>query len=142
VPEQLTLEQAGGQRRAVHLDERPLAPRAEPVQGTREQLLAGPGLAVQQHRRQRRRHLLQRVHRGAERLALSDELRGLGLAPDLVLEVAVLGEQAVLEVLDLGVQLGVLDGDGGLRREQADALELLGRQRAAGRAAYEVAHLL
>ena len=49
VPEQLALEELGRQRRAVHLDERPVAPRRPLVDGARDQLLADAALAANQH---------------------------------------------------------------------------------------------
>ena len=45
VAEQLALDEAGGDRGAVHLDEQALAPRAGLVDRARDQLLAGAGLA-------------------------------------------------------------------------------------------------
>ena len=50
VTEQLGEEQALRQRRAVDGDEGAFAPRRLGVQPLRRQLLAGPGLAVQQYR--------------------------------------------------------------------------------------------
>ena len=50
VAEQLGLEQRLGDRRAVHLDQRPRPLRAPIVDRPRHQLLAGPGLPGHQHR--------------------------------------------------------------------------------------------
>ena len=50
VAEQLALDQAGRQGGAVDLDERLVAPRAGRVDGAGDQLLAGAGLAGDQHR--------------------------------------------------------------------------------------------
>src|SRR4030095_17234288 len=51
VPEQLALDQTRGQRRTVHHHQRALAPRTDRVQPPRNQLLARPRLARDQHRR-------------------------------------------------------------------------------------------
>ncbi len=63
VAEQLALQQALGQGTAVDADVRPLGARAETVDGASEHLLAGAGLADQQHAGRRRGHQLgQPVH--------------------------------------------------------------------------------
>ena len=49
VPEELALEQVRRQRRAVDLDERPVAPRRSLVNGARDQLLADAALAADEH---------------------------------------------------------------------------------------------
>ena len=51
VTEQLGLEERLGQRGAVDHDERPVGARARIVDGAREELLAGAGLALDQHGR-------------------------------------------------------------------------------------------
>jgi hypothetical protein len=48
VAEQLAVHQAGRESTAVHLDHRVRRPPARVVDRTREQLLAGPGLADEQ----------------------------------------------------------------------------------------------
>jgi hypothetical protein len=56
VTEELALQQAGRDRGTVHLHEGALAASAEIVDGARDQLLAGAGLAEDQHGRIGRRH--------------------------------------------------------------------------------------
>src|SRR5207245_5872405 len=58
VAEQLTLDQASRDRAGVHLDEGSAVPRAPRVDRAGHELLACSGLAVDQHRRVRRRDLL------------------------------------------------------------------------------------
>ena len=59
--EQLALDQGRGNRRAVHAHHRRRRRRARFVKVRGEELLAGAGLAEEQHRRVRGRHLLQSV---------------------------------------------------------------------------------
>src|SRR5262249_11149881 len=69
VPKQLTLEQIEWNRRAVELQKRPAIARADLVDCTGDQLLAGAGLALDEHGgigRSNPHHLLQdRLERGA-----------------------------------------------------------------------------
>ena len=57
VPEQLALDQLTRNRGAVHLDEGLVAPRRLPMDGARDELLAGAVLSRDEHARRRRRHL-------------------------------------------------------------------------------------
>ena len=57
VTEQLALHQRFGQRRAIDGDERPVAPRAQVMNGARHQFLARAAFPVDQHRRLGGRHL-------------------------------------------------------------------------------------
>ena len=59
--EQLALDERRGNRRAVHAHHRPPAARAQLVDLGREELLAGAGLAEQQHRRVGRRRPVRRA---------------------------------------------------------------------------------
>src|SRR6185436_3105540 len=64
----LALEHRVGDGRAVDGDKRRRRARAELMDGLRDELLAGAGLAEDQHRGRRRRglleHLVERAHRG------------------------------------------------------------------------------
>jgi hypothetical protein len=62
--EQLALEEIERNGRAVHLDERAAAPRAEFVNRPRNQFLAGAGLALNQHRRLGWRHSFDLLEHG------------------------------------------------------------------------------
>ena len=112
VPEQLRLEHAGRQRGAVHAHERLLLARRVDVDGVGDQLLAGAGLAAQQHRRVRRRHLLHLLEHLAQRRRVADDLAEVELAVHLLREVA-------------GVLLELLDCRRALSRRSVEALDRL-----------------
>ena len=69
-----------GQRGAVQLDERPVAPVALRVNRAREQLLAGARLALEQHGRARRRGRRDGLQHATDRRAVADDLP---LVPEL-----------------------------------------------------------
>ena len=102
--EQLALHQPGGQRGAVHLDQQAAAAGAVPVDGLGDQLLADAGLAANQHRGARRRHLLHLAQDLQDRGALPGDLAARLDHLDLGLEVVALRLQPVLQPLDLRVR--------------------------------------
>ena len=118
VAEQLALEQGFGEAGAVDGDELAVAPGAAGVDQPGGQLLAGPRLAVDDHRLARGHDLVEpRVHL----------LHGGGGADDAVVGLAAHGLGAVALDRLLGplegqgrspARLRVLDRDGGLRGEQ------------------------
>ena len=73
VAEELALEQLVRNRRAVDLDERPLAARAARVDDVRDELLADAGLALDQHARRRLRDGLEPREHLLQRRALADD---------------------------------------------------------------------
>ena len=77
VTEQLALEHAGRERGAVDRDERLVAVGGRAVDRARDQLLAGAGLAADQHRRARRRHRADLLPHVADRGALAEDVAGL-----------------------------------------------------------------
>ena len=93
VAEELGLQQVLRDRAAVDRDERPLGPRRQAMDGGGHQLLAGPALALDQHRRVRHRHLADDV------LHLGHDLRGADELADRQLLA-----QARPERLDLAAQ--------------------------------------
>ena len=104
VPEQLGLDQALREGGAVERDERGGAAPAVLPEGVRDQLLAGAALALDQHRRVRRRHLADQREDLPQLPAPADELdRGL-LADEFLLE------QPVLDA-ELAVLVGAVDED-------------------------------
>ena len=90
--EQLALDQGRGQRRAVDLDHRPGAARAELVDPLRDQLLADPGLAFDEHRRPGGRDLLDQAQHPQDGRALADH------APAPVEQAVLLPEVPVLQL--------------------------------------------
>ena len=75
VPEQLALDEVLRDGRAVHLDERLVAPRRAPVERLRDELLAGAALAGDEDRRGGVRHLPDDVVDGLHRRRLAHERR-------------------------------------------------------------------
>jgi len=104
VPEQLRLEQRLRQRPAVHLDERAGLARTGGVQRSRQQRLAGAGLAGDQHGRAR---VGDRAHR------LEDRLHARIAADDVVEAQAIVERGLQLLVLAQQRRLGerAIDGD-------------------------------
>jgi hypothetical protein len=107
--EQLGLEQLLGDRAAVHGDEHPIRPPAVVVEGSSDQLLAGPALAGHQH--------------GAVGVCdplddVEDALEPRGIADDPVEAVA--GAKLRLEQTVLALESTVLDG---LLDQTADHVE-------------------
>src|SRR5262249_58982176 len=88
VAEQLALQDARRQRRAVHLHERAGFARAVDVDRVRDELLARPRLAAQEHRRRRGRDLLDLGEHLAQRAGLADDRAELERSVDLAVEVA------------------------------------------------------
>jgi hypothetical protein len=88
VAEQLTLDQLARDRGTVHLDERTAPPLRTLVDVARDQLLAGPVVAGDQHPGLRRRDLLDRLLDRLERRALAEHpvsLRYLSAERDVLL---------------------------------------------------------
>ena len=73
VAEELALEQLVRNRRAIDLDERPLAARAARVDHVRHELLADAGLAFDEHARRRLRDGLEPHEHLLQRRALADD---------------------------------------------------------------------
>ena len=105
VAEQLGFDQAVGQRRAAHLDERLVGARRVVVDGVRHHLLAGARLAADEDRRVGGgdlRHLL--VHL-AHRAAAADDAREVVALAQLLAQVQVLVDQPLLVLLDQPLHL-------------------------------------
>ena len=85
--EQLALDQPGGQRGAVHLDERTVLAPARRVDRAGDELLAGSGLAEDQYRAVRIGDEPDLLEDGHQRGALADELVDVVNGADLLLEV-------------------------------------------------------
>src|SRR4051812_820597 len=148
VAEQLGLYQALGQRRAAHLDERLLRAQRPVVDRVRDQLLAGPRLAADQHGgigAGDLRHLLEDL---PHRAAGADELREVVALAQLLAQVRVLVDQPPLVLLDQPLNLHRLrDHRGDDAEELLAALEVpfrlvaeIDRQRADGAAGQDDRH--
>src|SRR6185436_11595342 len=83
VPEQLALEEALRHRRAVLPDEELVAPPRAVVDGRGDELLAGAGLALDEHRHARVDDLVDLLVERTHRVALTDDLlaRAAAAAP-------------------------------------------------------------
>ena len=100
VPEQLALDEPGGDGGAVHLHERPVAARTAVVQGARDELLASTGLAMDQDSSVARRHARHRIEQGAQRRIAADDLVEIVLIADFLLQIDVLRLQPVAQTLE------------------------------------------
>ena len=96
VAEQLRLEQRLGDRRAVDLDERHVALRAAVVNGARDELLAGAGLAGDEHRALGIGDALGPADDLLHRPAAADDAVVVELFVALAAQVAVLGAQPLV----------------------------------------------
>src|SRR5262245_548786 len=85
VTKEFTLEQASGNSSTVYLDQGALAPRAEVVNGARNQFLTGAGFALNKNRRIRRRHRLHLLQNPRQARTFADNLLKIMLGADLVL---------------------------------------------------------
>ncbi len=103
VAEQLRLDQIVRQRRAAHLDERLLGARRVVVDGVRDQLLAGARLAAQQHGRVGARDLRDLLVDLPHRAAGADQVREVVALLQLLPQVGVLVDEALLVGLDQAV---------------------------------------
>src|SRR5262249_24795471 len=101
VTEQLTLQQTGGDGRAVELDERASLPRAQFVQGPRDQFLARARFAANEHRGAGAGNRLDSLEHPTQDGALTDDLAEVMLGARLLLQVGILLGELVLERLDL-----------------------------------------
>jgi hypothetical protein len=100
VAQQLGLDQRRGQGGAVDLDEGPGLARAALVDRLGQELLSGPGLAEEEDRARRGRHLRDALQNAAERRAAAHDVREVA-APDLLAQVDILLLELVLEGADL-----------------------------------------
>ena len=99
MPEELALDQAGGDGAAVQFDERPVPARTPVVQSARDELLPGAGLALDEDRRVARRHAGHLVEQLAQRRSATHDLVDVVLAAKLLLQIDVLRLQPVAQPL-------------------------------------------
>ena len=104
VAEELALEDALGERRTVDRHEEPVAPVARRVDGARDELLAGAGFALDEHRGGRRRHPRDQREDVPNRGAVADDL----VPRPGFLEIRVLGGEPLVRAAELVDEAGVL----------------------------------
>ena len=109
VAEELALEKPGGNRGAVHFDERPRLAGRQLVDRPGDELLTRSGLAANQHGRRSRADGLDLREDGLQRRRLADDLFEVVLAAQLVLEVDLLERELVAQRRDLLERERVLD---------------------------------
>src|SRR5262249_42240820 len=130
VAEELALEQLLRQRRARDLDERPIVTPARGVNRVHHQLLAGPGLALDEDRGVGRRDVLDVRQDAPQAGALADHTGHLARQLYLLAQVEVLGRQALLETPHLFPRARVLERHRRLRRERLEQALVVTRVRA------------
>jgi hypothetical protein len=74
VAEEFALDEAVGDRAAVHRKERRIPPRAEMMDGARGQLLSGARLTGDEHRNVQRRHLTDQLQRALKAGGVANEI--------------------------------------------------------------------
>ena len=97
VAEQLALQQARGDGRAVQLDEGAVPPRAQLVQGAGDEFLARARLAANEHRGVGGGDGLDLLEHPAQGGTVADDLPEVVLGADLLLQVGILLGELVLE---------------------------------------------
>src|SRR6185295_3769609 len=128
VAEELALDQRGGDGCAVHLHQRLVPAAAALVDGPGEELLPGPGLAEDEHRRVRRRDLAHLGERVEERGAVSEDLPRAPEVSELGAEVLGLAGQGGDPPLRLEPLVDVPEDE----REVPSPVQLEQRQRPLG----------
>src|SRR5207253_3183959 len=108
VAKELALEQGLGHRAAVQRDELPSLAGAVVVDGAGRQLLAGPGLAGEEHRHRGLTRLLEEPEDVAHRLARADEVAETVAVAHLAAEGPVLHLELLVRRLQLGDEPRVL----------------------------------
>ena len=125
VAEELALDERGGQGGAVELDEGPLPPGAQRVEGVGDEVLAHAGLALEEHGRRGRRHLLDLGQHVAQRVGAAHHALEARLGLHLLAQVGVVGLEPLAQPPDLGERLAerllgsLLVGDVPVRAAQA-----------------------
>ncbi len=113
VAEQIAFQQPGGHCRAVHLYHAAIATPAQVMNSAGNKLLAGAGLAQNQHRTVAvRDHLHLLHHRHHWRAAANNFAKIGGDVIDLLGEGEVLVDQPLLKMADFAVGEGVIHGNG------------------------------
>src|SRR4029434_1638495 len=137
VTEELAFEQAGRNRRAVHLDQRALAAITEIVDRMGDQFFTGAGFALNQDRRIGRGDDFDLLERAGERRTLADDLREIELALNLFFQVDLFAGQFVLQRFDLVEGQRVFNRDGDLTGDLAEQFGVLPAERVVPQTAHD-----
>src|SRR5262245_65952577 len=106
--EQLALEQARRNSAAVHLDERPVLPRAAVMKRSGDKLLTRSSLPLNEHGRVGTGHALDTTQDREQGWTIADHLLEIVLPPDLFLQIHVFSLQLILQALDFRERLAQL----------------------------------
>ena len=120
IPEELRLDEAVGQRRATHFDERFLRPQRVVVDRMRDELLARARFSADEHGRIGRRDLRDLLVHLPHRSARPDDVGEIVPIAELLPQVGVLVHQAFLVFLDQALKLDRLRDH---RRDDAEELD-------------------
>ena len=107
-----------------------------------EQLLTSAGLSGDQHRRIRRRHIVDLLQDVTERTASADDAAEVQDVVDFFLQIGVVRFELLPQPVELGERASVRDGRGGLVREHAQPPELLLGDRSPAEHAEDAQHLV
>jgi hypothetical protein len=129
VAEELALEQGLGDRGAVDGEERLVGARRGAVDAARHELLAGAGLALDQHRDRRRRGALHQLEHLEHRAARADDLVEPVAVRHVAAQGADLGAQEVLARLDAREEARVLDRHRDAAGQRLEEGEIVVRER-------------
>ncbi len=114
VAEELALQQAHGNGRAVDLDEGALAPRTAIVNGARDQFFAGAGLAFDEHRGVGGRDGLNLLQYVAQSGTGADNVFEVLLSTNLIFQVRFLFADALGALREFAMFQRILHSDGDL----------------------------
>ena len=128
VAEEFGFEQATGNRGAIDFDEGALFARAEIVNGAGDDLLAGAGFAEDENGAAGGRDEFDLREDFADRGALADDFLEIECAANFFLEIKLFFGELGLERVDLFEGERVFDGDGDLRGDLLDELDVGGSE--------------
>src|SRR5215469_156968 len=129
VAEELALQQARGDGRAIELDEGAIAARAQAVNGAREQFLSRAGFALNQDRGVCGRNGFYILQNLAQPGAPAHNVLESVLEVDFLFEVVLLLGEALAQLGDLPKGDGVVDGHGNLVGDLGEHLAIVRRKR-------------
>ena len=124
VAEKLGFEQAGGNGGAVDPDESAFAARAEIVNGAGDDFLAGAGFAEDQDGGGGGSGELDLGESAAKDGAFADNFVEAEFGADFFLEIKLFDGELVLERIDLLEGEGIFEGDGDLRGDLLEQLDI------------------